>query len=923
MLSRAALAWAERIAHPFSLLEALLFNAWLHLDRGEPEMALQRLDAAEALAAEQRLSFAFEPRLLRGAALITQGAFADAVTYLRQGHEARRVNQSRPLGFALLAAVLVQQGEHAAALATVRDGLRLQEETGHGLWNAELHRFEGIALFGLNRLEEGQVALALYPIIGQMQRAAGLAHDDSAQRKLDKLDAVLAQTSTSNQDVGQFADMLSLSNDGRYPATEQTPEQRRQRTPQALVSHIEALSLEDPVLMIFEDAHWSDPTSLEVFGRFVDRIATLRALLLVTFRPEFVPPWIGQSHVTALTLNRLPKRDIDAMIDGVIGNRFLPASIRQDIIERTDGIPLFVEEITKAVLEVENEGATERAAAAMPSSAAVIPATLHASLMARLDRLGPAKEVAQIGAAIGREFSHRLLTAVVSGPEVQLDRLVQSGLLLRRGVASHASYLFKHALVQDAAYSTLLRSKRHELHSHIASVLEQHFSEVRETQPEVLARHYTQAGMPHQAISYWQRAGDRAAKRSANQEAVAHFRNARGLLESLPDRTAHAEQELQLLIAFGPALMTTRTSVAPEIGSVYARARELALGARRVADLFPTVWGAWLVAFTAGDFASAKRLVDELFEMANSDVDSALTLQAYHAAWSTFMVIGPLAEARNHVARGLALYRRDAHGEHALQYGAHDPGVCGYMIDALIASVMGYPDRAVQQMQEGLALARDLDHRPTLIHALWKAAELQQIRREPQKVEEFVNGVLQLLGTQGSAVTVANATMLRGWAGVIQGNNEEGLASMREGLVAWRATGSKYHVPYRLARAAEAHLIAGELEDGLLLLAEASDHSGDFWLAPELPRLKGELLLHAGRGNEVEEYLAQALNAAREQSARLLELRAAMSMARLWRDQGKRDEARELLAPVYDWFTEGFDTLDLKEAKVLLDELAA
>jgi predicted ATPase len=315
--------------------------------------------------------------------------------------------------------------------------------------------------------------------------------------------------------------------------------------------------------------------------------------------------------------------------------------------------------------------------------------------------------------------------------------------------------------------------------------------------------------------------------------------------------------------------------------------------------------------------------VDELFEMANSDGDSALTLQAHHAAWPTFMVIGHLAEARNHVARGLALYRRDAHGEHALQYGAHDPGVCGYMIDALIASVMGYPDRAVQQMQEGLALARDLDHRPTLIHALWKAAELQQMRREPQKVEEFVNGVLQLLGKHGSAVTVANATMLRGWAGVIQGNNEEGLAAMREGLVAWRATGSKYHVPYRLARAAEAHLIAGELEDGLLLLAEASDHGGDFWLAPELPRLKGELLLHAGRGNEVEEYLAQALNAAREQSARLLELRAAMSLARLWRDQGKVQQARELLAPVYGWFTEGFDTRDLKEAKALLEELGA
>ena len=312
--------------------------------------------------------------------------------------------------------------------------------------------------------------------------------------------------------------------------------------------------------------------------------------------------------------------------------------------------------------------------------------------------------------------------------------------------------------------------------------------------------------------------------------------------------------------------MTTRSSAAPEIGSLYARARELALSVRRVADLFPTVWGAWLVAFTAGDFASAKRLLDELFEMANTSEDSALTLQAHHAAWPTFMVVGPLADARDHVARGLSLYRRDAHGEHALQYGGHDPGVCGYMIDALIASAMGYPDQAVRQMQEGLALARDLDHRPTLTHALWTAAELHQMRREPQKVEEFVSVVLQLLGKHGSAVTVANATMLRGWAGVMQGNNEEGLAVMREGLAAWRTTGSKYHAPYRLARAAEAHLVAGELEDGLHLVAEASGHSGDFWLAPELPRLKGKLLLQAGRSDEAQEYLAQALNAAREQS---------------------------------------------------------
>src|SRR5260221_2465788 len=469
--------------------------------------------------------------------------------------------------------------------------------------------------------------------------------------------------------------------------------------------------------------------------------------------------------------------------------------------------------------------------------------------------LGPAKEVAQIGAAIGREFSHALLASVARQTaaelELAVDRLIEAGLLFRQGVPPHANYLFKHALVQDVAYGTLLRVKRHDLHASIASVLERQFSDVCEIQPEVLARHYAQAGLAEQAINYWQRAGDRAAKRSANQEAVAHFRNAIELLETLPDRAARAEQELQLLIALGPALMTTRSSAAPEIGHVYARARELAHNAQRVADLFPTVWGAWLVAFTAGDLATAGRLVDELLGMANTSGDSALMLQAHHAAWPNFMATGALAMARHHVARGLALYRRDAHGEQALQYGGHDPGVCGYVIDALIAAVMGYPDHAVRQMQEGLRLARDLDHGPSLAQALWFVAELHQIRREPQKVEESVSVVLPLLARHGSAVGVANANMLRGWACLMQGRLEEGLAVTREGLAAWRATGSKFHVPYRLVRAAEAHLIAGEIEDGLRLIGEATDRSSDCWFSPELYRLRGELLLEAGGRGEV------------------------------------------------------------------------
>jgi predicted ATPase len=339
---------------------------------------------------------------------------------------------------------------------------------------------------------------ALYPIIGQMERAAGLLHDDTAQVKLDKLDAVLAQTSTFKQDAALFAEMLSLPNDGRYPALNMDPQQRRKKTLEALTAQMEALSREKPVLMIFEDAHWTDPTSLEAFGRVVDSVRSLPVLLIVTFRPEFDPPWVGRPHVTALTLNRLAQRDIEAIIDSVVGNKLVPASIRQDIIERTDGIPLFVEEMTKAMLEAGSEGAAQRTVASIPSPTLGVPASLQASLMARLDRLGSAKEVAQIGAAIGREFSHALLSAVVNKPEEELasslDRLIHAGLLFRQGVPPQAAYLFKHALVQDAAYGTLLREPRRALHARIAETLESQFTEIAENQPELLARHCTEAG---------------------------------------------------------------------------------------------------------------------------------------------------------------------------------------------------------------------------------------------------------------------------------------------------------------------------------------------------------------------------------------------------------------------------------------------
>jgi predicted ATPase len=393
----------------------------------------------------------------------------------------------------------------------------------------------------------------LYPIIGQMQHAAGFTHEDSPQAKLDKLDAMLAQTSTPVEDAALFAEMLSLANDGRYPVLSLLPQQRREKTLKALISQICLLERDCPLLLIFEDTHWIDPTSLEALGRAVDRIPKLRVLMIVTFRPEFEAPWLGRPYVTAITINRLALREILEMIDRVVGNKFLPENVRQDIIERTDGIPLFVEEITKAVMEAKSEREARQTVALIPSPSLTVPATLHASLMARLDRLGPAKEVAQIGAAIGREFSHALLAAVACKPEEQLglslDRLVAAGLLFRQGVPPHANYAFKHVLVRDAAYSTLLRGRRQELHRQIVSVLQREFAELVDSQPELLAHHCSEAGMIFEAIEYYLSAAQRATAASDDTEKIAHIARGLSLLEQLPasdQRTGELRKRLTL-----------------------------------------------------------------------------------------------------------------------------------------------------------------------------------------------------------------------------------------------------------------------------------------------------------------------------------------------------------------------------------------
>jgi predicted ATPase len=429
---------------------------------------------------------------------------------------------------------------------------------------------------------------ALYPIISQMERAAGFAHDDTAEGKLDKLDALLAHSFTPRQDAALIAEMLSLANDGRYPTLELAAQQRRQKTLEALTAQLEALSRSNPVLMMFEDVHWIDPTSLEALGRTVVRVRTLSALLIVTYRPEFAPPWIGQPHVTALTINRLGDWEIAAMIDRVTGNKPLPASIRLDIMERTDGIPLFVEEMTKAVLEAESQGDAQQTAAVIPPSALAVPASLHASLMARLDRLGSAKDVAQIGAAIGREFSHPLLAAVVAEPEAKLqsalDRLITAGLLFRQGVPPHATYLFKHALVQDAAYGTLLRDTRRALHGRIAGILERQFAEVVENQPELLARHCTEAGLIEKAAALWGKAGQRSLDRSALAEAAEQLTRALAQIATLPATSGLRREQIKLQVALITPLIHVKGYAAQETKAAVERARLLIEQAEALGD---------------------------------------------------------------------------------------------------------------------------------------------------------------------------------------------------------------------------------------------------------------------------------------------------------------------------------------------------
>jgi class 3 adenylate cyclase/predicted ATPase len=779
---------------------------------------------------------------------------------------------------------------------------------------------------------------ALYPIISQIERAAGFAHDDTTQVKLDKLNALLAQNFTPPQNVALIAEMLSLPNDGRYPRLDLSPPQRRQKTLEALTAQLEALAQAKPVLMVFEDVHWADPTSLEVLGRTVDRLRTLSVLLVVVYRPEFEPPWIGRPYVTALSLNRLGEREIAAMIDRVRGNKTLPESIRRDIIERTDGIPLFVEEITKAVLEAESESEARKTAATVSSLALAMPASLHASLMARLDRLGPAKVIAQIGAAIGREFSHAVLAAVVRKPKAELgsalDRLMEAGLLFRQGVPPHATYLFKHVLVQDAAYGTLLREPRRALHARIAETLESQFSEIAENRPELLARHYTEAGLIEKAAHLWGTAGQRSLERSALVEAAEQLGRALDQFATLPTTPELRREQIKLQVSLITPLMQVKGHTAPETKAATERARLFIEHAEALGEppddpllLFSVLYGFWVTAHAGFNGGAMRELAAQFLAIAEKGGSSVPLMVAYRLMGSSLMLTGDITEGRAYYDQAIALYDPAEHRSLTTRFG-QDLGVSNFVFRSQALWLLGYPEAAQRDNDDAVKIARDIGHGTSLILALVYTTYVQFECGNYTAANVSVDELIALADEKGASYWKVVGGLFRGLIFAVTGRASDAVPMISSNLAAFRAPGTKMMVPLWLPYLSRAYAGIGQLDLAWQSIEEAltmAQTTGERWIEAEVHRTAGEVALVGPKrdATKAETHFDRALSIARQQQAKSWELRAAVSLARLWRDQRKVQQARELLAPVYGWFTEGFDTRDLKEAKVLLEELAS
>jgi class 3 adenylate cyclase/predicted ATPase len=792
---------------------------------------------------------------------------------------------------------------------------------------------------------------ALYPVIEHLQRLLQFAREDSPTVKLEKLQHTLSHYRFPQADtVPLLAALLSLPHPESYPPISMSPQKQKEKTQAALVAWLVEEAERAAVYLAWEDLHWADPSSVELIGLLIDQTSTTRILMLLTYRPEFTPPWVSRAYLTPLTLPRLPRTQGASMVEKITSGKALPPEVVQQIVAKTDGVPLFVEELTKMVLEsglyVGARGQWKGQAEGAPLPPLGIPSTLHDALMARLDRLGPTKEIAQLGATLGREFSYELLHAVSPLDEAALQQglrqLVEAELLYQRSLPPQATYLFKHALIQDTAYQSLLKSTRQQYHRQIAQVLTDRFRETVETQPELVAQHYTEAGLREHALPHWQRAGEQATQRSAYVEAVAHLTKGLELLKTLAETPKRVQQELTLQLALNGTLILVKGFTAPEVEKTVLRARELCQQLGETPQLFPVLLRLYSFYQNRGELQTTREVAEQLIQLAQSVQDRFLLSTAHAALEGTLYWLGELTSARTHLEQAIALYDPQQHPRHTA--GLADPRVQGLYYASVTLWHLGYPDQALKRSHEAVAVAAGLSLPFSLAQALGFAASFHSFRREWQIAREQAEAVMTLSTEQGFPFWLAQGTIVRGMALAEQGQVEEGIAQMQQGLAAFRAMGAELVRISHLPRLATAYAKAGQVEEGLRVVAEALaavDQTGARVSEAELYRLKGQLTLqkfqvssakfqvtnpqHSAPSTqaeaEAEACFFKAIEIARKQQARSLELRAVMSLSRRWQSQGKKDEARRMLAEIYNWFTEGFDTKDLQEAKKLLEEL--
>jgi class 3 adenylate cyclase/predicted ATPase len=772
----------------------------------------------------------------------------------------------------------------------------------------------------------------LFPFISQLEREARFAPDDAAEKRLKRLEIHLGEggEGLSGDEMQLFTDLLGIPSERPSAQSEMSPQQRKALLFRTILARLDRLAVRGPMLMVLEDAHWLDPTSRELFDQIVDRLQDLPVLLVATFRPEIPPPWTGFPHVTLLMLNRLPQAQVVVLVDRITEGKTLPAEVLGQILARTEGVPLFTEELTKAVLEagiLHLSGTRYVLSGPIPSLA--IPATLHDSLMARLDRLAPVKEVAQIGACIGREFDHELLAAVVSMPEAELtaalDRLVAAELVFRRGLAPAATYVFKHALVRDAAYESLLKRRRQELHAQIAASIEALFPQLGEAQPEIVARHFGEAGLAEKAIPYWLRAGRLAAARSANTEAIAHLRSGLVCAQALPAGASRAHFELALQLGLGGPLIATKGFASREAEAAFHRAQVLSRELQSEADLSAALKGLGHVYHVRANLSEVTSLVEETEALAKRSGDPVRQAEADHLAGVLSFHLGQFQFSRDRLDRSAQA------GEYRGRYYSDVYGVdMSVFCRAYMSHCdwhLGYPVRSLKIAEEGLAVAREISHPFSIALALNYLAMLYQFRREADAALKAATESRDICAEYRFDYYGAWANLVRAWAIAESGRLDEGLEDFIAGLEDFRRTSAALRIPHHLGLLAALHRKAGNAMAGLRLIDEAVAIAGasrESWSDVELHRERGELLLLAAgeeAENQADAEFEAAIEIAAAQGAKLPELRASVARARLQAARGVRQQARAALVPIYSWFNEGLETRDLIEARTLLADL--